>query len=81
MSYSRWGSSHWYAFYNVENTLSLWYDMNYTQDWTYSECLSLTASDIKNYYLCTDQEAKEAMQYVLKFIKHYKEDNELGKQI
>jgi hypothetical protein len=81
MSYSRWSNSSWYSFYNVENTLSLWYNMNNLQDWTYEECLSLTETNIINYYKCTQGEAQEAMQYVLKFIKHYKERNELSKKI
>jgi hypothetical protein len=78
MSYSRWNNSSWYSFYNVENTLSLWYDMNNLHDWTYYECLTLTETDIVNHYSCTQGEAQEAMQYVLKYIKHYKEFNELN---
>jgi len=81
MSYSRWSNGPWYAFYNTDDMFSLWYNLDYIQDWTYDECLQLVAQDIKNYYVCTDLEAEEGIEYVLKFIKDYKERNELSKKI
>jgi hypothetical protein len=69
MSYSRWGGSTWYAFYNVSECLSLWYDMAHTIDHTYDECLDLTVSKIMEIYGCTEAEALEAMNYVRNFIE------------
>jgi hypothetical protein len=69
MSYSRWGGSAWYAFYNVSECLSLWYDMAHTIDHTYDECLDLTVSKIMEIYGCTEAEALEAMNYVRNFIE------------
>ena len=39
MSYSRWSTSCWYAFYNVNGKLSLWYDMDHTFDWDYDDLI------------------------------------------
>lgn len=69
MSYSRWGGSAWYAFYNASECLSLWYDMAHTIDHTYDECLDLTVSRIMEIYGCTEAEALEAMNYVRNFIE------------
>jgi hypothetical protein len=71
MSYSRWSDSAWYAFYNVNGCLSLWYDMNHTIDIRYEEALTINKEDILRVYGCTDEEAEEAMKYVGYFLEDY----------
>lgn len=73
MSYSRWSNSCWYSFYHVGGYFSLWgYDE--CKDWTPNEAKELTEQSILDYYKCTPEEAKEAMQYVAEFNADYKEN-------
>lgn len=83
MSYARWSDSSWYAFYNVNGCLSLWYDMEHTIDIPYEEALTITKEDIIMVYKCTDEEAEEAMKYVGYFLKDYdpKDEEEYEKEI
>ena len=77
MSYSRWGYSVWYTFWNSassgkskdEQVLSLWYSMDKTIDWVYTNLLDVTAKDIQRRYKCDIEDAQEAMDYVNRFIK------------
>lgn len=77
MSYSRWSFSVWYSFWNGANSgkskeeqvLSLWYSMDKTIDWVYSDLLNVTAGDIQKRYRCEIEDAQEAMDYVNRFIK------------
>ena len=77
MSYSRWGYSVWYTFWNSassgkskdEQVLSLWFSMDKTIDWEYTDLLDVTAKDIQRRYNCEIEDAEEAMDYVNKFIK------------
>lgn len=77
MSYSRWSYSVWYSFWNSANSgkskdeqvLSLWYSLDKTIDWPYSELLDVTAEDIQRRYRCEIEDAEEAMNYIKKFIK------------
>ena len=71
MSYARWSNSAWYAFYNVNGCLSLWYDMDHTFDICYDDALEITKEDILRNYSCTEREADEAMTYVKHFIEDY----------
>jgi len=71
MSYARWSNSSWYAFYNVNGCLSLWYDMDHTFDIPYEDALDITKEDILLNYNCTESEADEAMTYVRYFIEDY----------
>jgi hypothetical protein len=71
MSYARWSNSAWYAFYNVNGCLSLWYDMDHTFDICYDDALEITKEDILRNYSCTEREADEAMTYVKYFIEDY----------
>lgn len=71
MSYARWSNSCWYAFYNVNGKLSLWYDMEHTIDLEYEDCLTITAEEIVAVYKCTPKEAEEAMEYIKYFIEDY----------
>ena len=71
MSYARWSNSSWYAFYNINGCLSLWYDMEKTIDIPYEEALEITKEDILRTYECTDEEAEEAMKYVSLFLEDY----------
>jgi hypothetical protein len=71
MSYARWSNSQWYAFYNVNGCLSLWYDMEHTYDIPYEDAKDLTAESIKFAYGCTEEEAKEAMEYVALYLEDY----------
>jgi len=78
MSYSRWGYSSWYSFYNVNGRLSLWYDMDHCIDLEYEDALTITAEEIVAVYGCSLPEATEALQYVAQFIDDY--DPEVGKE-
>ena len=83
MSYARWSNSAWYAFYNVNGCLSLWYDMEHTIDIPYEDALTITKEDVKMVYGCTEEEAEEAMKYVGYFIEDYdpKDKEEYEKEI
>ena len=87
MSYSRWGYSVWYTFWNSassgkskdEQVLSLWYSMDKTIDWVYTNLLDVTAKDIQRRYNCENEDAEEAMTYVNEFIKAVDEEFESKK--
>ena len=83
MSYARWSNSAWYAFYNVNGCLSLWYDMEHTIDIPYEDALTITKEDVKMVYECTEEEAEEAMKYVGYFIEDYdpKDKEEYEKEL
>ena len=49
--------------------MSLWYSLDKTIDWTYSELLNVTAEDIQRRYSCDIEDAQEAMDYINRFIK------------
>jgi len=77
VSYSRWSFSVWYSFWNDassgkskdEQVLSLWYSLDKTIDWIYSDLVNITAEDIQRRYKCDIEDAQEAMDYVNRFIK------------
>ena len=76
MSYSRGSYSVWYSFWSAngaetkeEQIMSLWYSLDKTIDWTYSDLLNVTAKDIQRRYSCEIEDAQEAMDYVNRFIK------------
>ena len=78
MSYARWSNSSWYAFYNVNGKLSLWYDMDHIIDWEYEDLIELMEQDptkisifIMELYKCTEAEAVEAITYIKSFIEDY----------
>jgi len=78
MSYARWSNSSWYAFYNVNGKLSLWYNIDKTIDWEYEELIELMEQDpvkiptfIMEIYKCTEAEAVEAITYIKSFIEDY----------
>ena len=76
MSYSRWSWSVWYSFWNDSSSkdkddqvLSLWYSLDKTIDWIYSDLVNVTVEDIQRRYNCEIEDAQEAMTYVNRFIK------------
>ena len=76
MSYARWSSSCWYAFYNVNGCLSLWYDMEHTIDWPYEELVELKqqpniVQKLIEIYECKQADAEEAIEYIDMFIEDY----------
>lgn len=82
MSYSRWGNSNWYAFYNASSgytkasqVLSLWYagEKGIT-DWEYSDFDDINVYDLMKHYNCTIEEAIEAMTYIQQFKKDVEEE-------
>jgi hypothetical protein len=82
MSYARWSNSCWYAFYNVNGKLSLWYDMDHIIDWEYEELTEVMEQDpekiplfFMEMYKCSEEEAKEAIEYVKYFIEDAREEN------
>ena len=87
MSYSRWSYSAWYSFWNSassgsskdEQVLSLWYSMDKTIDWFYSDLINVTAEDIHKVYECEIEDAQEAMTYVNRFIKDVENEFESEK--
>jgi hypothetical protein len=76
MSYSRWGRSSWYVFWNASSgktidsqVLSAWYSLDGTIDWTYEEVAKLfknTPDNIINLlrikYDCSPDEANELQE-------------------
>ena len=84
MSYSRWSFSVWYSFWNSANSgkskdeqvLSLWYSMDKTIDWMYSDLVDITAEDIQRRYRCEIEDAEEGMDYVKRFIKDVNKEYE-----
>ena len=83
MSYARWSNSSWYAFYNVNGCLSLWYDMEKTIDIPYEEALEITKEDVMMVYECSEEEAEEAMKYVGLFLEDYdpKDEEDYAKEM
>ena len=80
MSYSRWSTSCWYAFYNVNDKLSLWYDMDHTFDWDYDNLVDCMENDemkkvLIDRYGCTEFEAEEALKYINYFIEDYEDES------
>ena len=71
MSYARWSNSCWYAFYNVNGCLSLWYSIDKTIDIPYEDALHITKEELITVYECTDDEAVEAMTYIKSYIEDY----------
>ena len=84
MSYSRWNHSIWYTFWNSassgkskdDQVLSLWYSMDKTIDWAYSELLDVTVDDVQKRYNCEIEDAEEAMTYINEFIKDVNKEYE-----
>jgi hypothetical protein len=90
MSYSRWSNSSWYAFYNVNGALSLWYSMDKTIDWEYDsvvDCLALDAPErnlcIIEIYACSEAEAIEAAGYMERYVEDYdpQDSEEYAKEV
>jgi hypothetical protein len=83
MSYARWSNSSWYAFYNVNGCLSLWYDMEHTINIPYKDALTITKEDVMMMYECSEEEAEEAMKYVGLFLEDYdpKDEEEYEKEM
>ena len=87
MSYSRWSFSVWYSFWNASSSgkkkndqvLSLWFSMDKTIDWVYTDLLDVTAKDIQRRYNCEIEDAEEAMTYVNEFIKDVDKEYESEK--
>lgn len=77
MSYARWSNSTWYAFYNVNGKLSLWYDIEHQIDIPYENAIKIKKEEIMQIYGCTEPEAEEAMGYVKQFIKDWIENSTL----
>jgi hypothetical protein len=71
MSYSRWSNSTWYAFYNVNGCLSLWYDMDHIIDWKYEDVKDITVQKLIDVYDCSEVEAIEAIIYINEYLQDY----------
>lgn len=75
MSYSRWSSSCWYAFYNTEGKLSLWYSLDDSIEWDYDTLKDwfrfedeALITQLVLVYGCTRAQAIEGIQYINMFI-------------
>ena len=75
MSYSRWSNSCWYSFYCVGDLFALW-GFEKDKNWKPEEAKELTEQKIIDYYGCTPEEAREAMEYVAEFNAHYAEKDD-----
>ncbi len=80
MSYARWSNSCWYAFYNVNGCLSLWYSMDSTIDLTEEEVRDIVSRDapkritaIMDMYACDATEAEEAIRYMEQYLEDVNE--------
>lgn len=76
MSYSRWGDSSWYVFWNTSSgstieaqVLSAWYSIDKCIDWTYTQVMELFANTpdyiiklIEWKYDCSPDEASELQE-------------------
>ena len=76
MSYSRWGSSSWYTFWNCSSgddrdsqVLSAWYSTEKILDWTYDEVedlfkdgIAVAAKCLQLRYGCNGDEATELQE-------------------
>jgi hypothetical protein len=78
MSYARWSNSAWYAFYNFNGKLSLWYDMDHTIDLEYDDLMEFKQyenealiTQLILMYECTREEAIEAIQYINMYLEDY----------
>ena len=90
MSYARWSNSSWYAFYNVNGKLSLWYDMDHTIDLEYEDLMEFKQyedealiTQLILMYECTREEAIEAIQYINMYLEDYdpKDGEEYEKEL
>ena len=90
MSYARWSNSAWYAFYNVNGKLSLWYDMDHTIDLEYDDLMEFKQYEDEALitqliltYQCTREEAIEAIQYINMYLEDYdpKDREEYEKEV
>ncbi len=80
MSYARWSNSCWYAFYNANGCLSLWYSMDSTIDLTEEEVRDIVSRDapkritaIMDMYACDATEAEEAIRYMEQYLEDVNE--------
>ncbi len=80
MSYARWSNSCWYAFYNVNGCLSLWYSMDSTIDLTEEEVRDIVSRDapernatLMEMYACDATEAEEAIRYMEQYLEDVNE--------
>lgn len=76
MSYARWSNSCWYAFYNDNGKLSLWYDLDNTIDLEYEDLLEFKQYEDEALithlilvYGCNRDEAIEAIQYINQYLE------------
>jgi hypothetical protein len=82
MSYARWGSSNWYAFYNTnsgdtidDQTLSLWYSLDDLKDWSYADLKDIDEKwVIDNYGDISEEDIEEALNIIKMFRKDCEED-------
>ncbi len=90
MSYARWSNSSWYAFYNVNGKLSLWYDLDKTIDLEYEDLMEFKQyedealiTQLILVYECTREEAIEAIQYINQYLEDYdpKDSEEYNKEV
>jgi len=90
MSYARWSNSSWYAFYNVNGKLSLWYDMDHTIDLEYEDLMEFKQyedealiTQLILMYECNREEAIEAIQYINMYLEDYdpKDGEEYEKEL
>jgi hypothetical protein len=90
MSYARWSNSCWYAFYNVNGCLSLWYSMDKTFDIPVEDVQEILDRDapervavIMEIYACAESEAEEAIKYMEMFLEDYdpKDTEEYNREV
>ena len=81
MSYSRWGYSDWYTFWQASDAdtkenekFALWLSIDKCQTFNYSELTEFTAETIMELYDVSQELADEAMGYIRCFLEDADEE-------
>lgn len=88
MSYSRWGDSSWYVFWNTSSgetidsqILSAWYSLDKCIDWTYEQVKSLFSNTheyivklLEFKYNCSPDEASELQELMQQWVSDVKKE-------
>jgi hypothetical protein len=81
MSYSRWGDSDWYTFWQdskcdtkEDEVLALWLSIDKTYNFNYKELTNFTSESIMELYDVSQELADEAMGYIKCFLEDVDEE-------
>ena len=81
MSYSRWGESEWYTFWQTSNAdtkedekFALWLSIDECHTFNYKELTNFTSESIMELYDVSQELADEAMGYIKRFLEDVDEE-------